>query len=147
MFDAENASMASGPVSERAEVARSSSAAGEKAGNDSPRSGRSYLALRGRRQFAKVFRNGVRSASGGVTVIKGPTRGGQPAVGIVTSKRNVGGAVDRNRAKRRLREALDVLQLENRSYIVIASRPVVRARFEAVVRWLEDALQKESTRE
>ncbi|NIA24002.1 MAG: hypothetical protein GWP04_00365 [Gammaproteobacteria bacterium] len=136
--------MGSGLVSEPEEAAPSSNAAGAKAGSASPRSGRQYLPLRGRKRFADVFGTGVRRRQGGVTVIRGPGRGNVPAVGIVASRRKVGGAVQRNRARRRIRAALDSLPLPKGSYIVIASKQVLDAPFGVLVRWLEVTVEKES---
>jgi|SRR5680860_571503 len=147
MFDAENESMGSERVSGLEGDAPSSSAVGGKADSVSPPSGRQYLSLRSRIRFGDVFRTGVRRRRGGITVLSGSESCDMPAVGIVASKKMVGGAVDRNRAKRRIRAALDRLPLENRSYIVIASKQVLEAPFETLVRWLEATIQKESARE
>jgi ribonuclease P protein component len=54
----------------------------------------------------------------------------------VVAGRPVGNAVRRNRAKRRLREALRRVPMrDGRDYVVIASAAVVRAPFEALVAW------------
>jgi ribonuclease P protein component len=54
----------------------------------------------------------------------------------VVAGRPVGNAVRRNRAKRRLREALRQVPIrDGRDYVVIASAAVVRAPFEALVAW------------
>lgn len=58
---------------------------------------------------------------------------GAPQVGIVASRR-VGGAVSRNRAKRRLREALRRVDLKpDTAYVVIASPGVVTTGFDRLV--------------
>jgi len=136
-----------GLVSEPEEAAPSSSAAGVSAGSASPRSGRQYLPLRGRKRFADVFGAGVWRRQGGVTVVYTRGRDSVPAVGIVASGKKVGGAVQRNRARRRIRAALDCLRLDNGSYIVIASRQVLEAPFGVLLRWLEVAVKEESIRE
>ncbi len=65
---------------------------------------------------------------------------GLPQVGIVASRR-VGGAVMRNRAKRRLREALMRVRLKpDKVYVVIASPGVTTASFDRLVRELGDAV-------
>jgi len=70
-------------------------------------------------------------------------RGGRDAeVGIVASKKRVGPAVDRNRAKRRIRAALGQVTLSEGSYIVVASRAVLTASFEEMVGWLETAMEE-----
>lgn len=65
---------------------------------------------------------------------------GLPQVGIVASRR-VGGAVARNRAKRRLREALMRVGLKSdTAYVVIASSGVVTMRFDNLVSELGAAI-------
>lgn len=65
---------------------------------------------------------------------------GLPQVGIVASRR-VGGAVARNRAKRRLREALMRVGLKtDTAYVVIASSGVVTMRFDNLVSELGAAI-------
>jgi len=74
-------------------------------------------------------------------VITVPSDPGGSRVGIVAS-RSVGGAVDRNRAKRRIREALARLALPEASdAIVIASSEAVTAQFAELVKWLEAAFR------
>jgi ribonuclease P protein component len=61
-------------------------------------------------------------------------------VGIVASLR-VGGAVARNRAKRRLREALMRVELKSdTAYVVVASPNVVTMRFDDLVGELGTAI-------
>ena len=71
---------------------------------------------------------------------------GLPQVGIVASRR-VGGAVTRNRAKRRLREALARVEMKrDTAYVVIASPDVVTMGFDHLIHGLGDAIA-ESERE
>ena len=56
----------------------------------------------------------------------------------------MGSAVQRNRAKRRLREALDRVKLRaGHEYVVIASGAVLTAPFHQVVGWLRRAIEEE----
>ena len=65
---------------------------------------------------------------------------GAPQVGIVASRR-VGGAVTRNRAKRRLREALMRVELrQDTAYVVVASPDVATMGFEHLVHGLGSAI-------
>jgi ribonuclease P protein component len=62
--------------------------------------------LRTSEEFSVVYRSGKRARTGSVVAIGLGTDAGEPKVGITCSKR-VGGAVSRNRAKRRLRAAAE----------------------------------------
>ena len=68
-------------------------------------------------------------------------------VGFVAGKK-VGNAVARNRAKRRLREALQRVTLAPATtYLVIAERGVVDAPFTLLIVWLENAVRDGAVRE
>ena len=77
-------------------------------------------------------------------VLSAAGRKGPPQVGFVAG-RKVGGAVVRNRAKRRLREAMtEVLSRsaprDGMTYVVIAQPGIDEASFSQLVRWLGEAV-------
>ena len=115
-----------------------------KAGSESRPKGRPYAPLRGRTAFQRVFRTGRRRNSGGVVVIVGSGGSGPARVGVVAGAKKVGGAVQRNRAKRRIREALAGVDLRNGcDYVVIASSSVLTAPMKELERWLRQAIGEE----
>ncbi len=70
---------------------------------------------------------------------------GPPRVGLVAG-RNVGNAVARNRAKRRIRAALERTSLEvGNDYIVVATGVVLYVTFGRLVEWLQAATDEEKT--
>jgi len=78
-----------------------------------------------------------------VTVVAAGGGPQTPLVGIVAG-RSVGGAVERNRAKRRLREALAQAPLRpDRDYVVVAARAVLDAPFPQVVAWVVQAVEEQ----
>jgi len=97
---------------------------------------RIYDSLRGRTAFSRLHRSGRRRRVGDVLVIAAPGVAEEVKVGVVAGRR-VGGAVVRNRAKRRLREALARAELTSgRSYIVIALSDLAEASFADLVAWV-----------
>ena len=104
-----------------------------------PPSKASYVALASSR-FGAVYRRGRRSERGGVMVIQGSGESGPPQVGIVAG-RGVGNAVLRNRAKRRLREAIRQVELRpDTAYVVVASTSTVAVPFDALIEALGQAI-------
>ncbi len=88
-------------------------------------------------------RNGTRRRVGGISVFVAPGAKGTTRVAFIAG-RGVGSAVRRNRAKRRLREALGRVPIrESRDYVVIAAEVVNRAPFEDLVAWLEKATEED----
>ena len=116
-----------------------SSGGASRGGSASLRRGRPYESLTGRSEIKEVRRVGTRRRAGGVTVITAPGRSGRPRVAVVAG-RKLGSAVDRNRAKRRLREAVAVAPIsDGYDYMVIASRAVLKAPFGDLVMWVRRA--------
>lgn len=75
-------------------------------------------------------------------MIAAPRHDGPTRVGLVAGRR-VGGAVARNRAKRRLRAVLDRTELPGSlDLVVIASPEVVDVPFGTLTRWLQDGLSR-----
>ena len=108
------------------------------------RRGRGFITLRRREAFKKAYRSTRRHRRGNVIVITSEGEPGLPQVGFVVGKRN-GKAAERNRVKRRLREAMARMALENgTAYLVIAQPGEPRlavAEFEEIVRWLRSAIE------
>lgn len=101
-----------------------------------------FQSLRGAGRFDALFCNGVRVRHKGVTVVKLERGPGPARVGLVVGRR-VGGAVMRNRVKRRLREALRRAgPVPGADYAVIASDKLAQARFSAVCDWIRRALDE-----
>jgi len=97
------------------------------------------------RAFGRVFAEGRRGQSGSVVAVARPS-GEQraPRVGVAASKR-VGSAVRRNRAKRRLREAVRARLAcipAGTDVVLIASPAVVSAPFDAVRADVVGALER-----
>ena len=66
---------------------------------------------------------------------------GMPQVGFVAG-RKVGNAVQRNRAKRRMREAVRSIPLaRDTAYVVIASHDVLDTEFTTLLSWLSEAIE------
>ena len=119
-----------------------SNAAGARAAAASRRRKRAFSSLRGRADFQRMRREGARRRVGGVTVVAAAGAAGSPRVGVLAGKA-VGGAVRRNRAKRRLREAVARVPLRgDRDYLVIAGETVPTAPFGTLVDWVRRAVEE-----
>lgn len=102
-----------------------------------------YSPLRRSSDIGKVRRNGHRHRVGGITIFVAEGEPGLPRVAFVAG-RAVGSAVRRNRAKRRLREALRRVPLrEGHDYVVTAGPKVVSVDFDTLLSWLTTALYEE----
>lgn len=87
---------------------------------------RPYESLRGDAEFARLRRRGRRADGTYVAVVAAPSpRGRKPRVGIATTK-GFGDAVDRNRARRRLRAALGVLDFADALDMIVTARTSAR---------------------
>jgi ribonuclease P protein component len=90
-----------------------------------------------------VRRDGIRRRVGGITIFVAAGEPGLPRVAFVAG-RAAGSAVDRNRAKRRLRQAVRQLPIrEGHDYVVVGDGSVVTARFETVMAWVRAGLAEE----
>ena len=110
------------------------------------------LRLKKRKDFLRVARDGRASATPGLVLqcAKQPSTiatepGPTPRVGFTASRR-VGGAVSRNRAKRRLRAVAATVMPEraraDRDYVLIARTNTLNRRFEDLVSDLDRALMR-----
>jgi len=111
----------------------------------SPRFGRAAR-LRSRAEFTAVQSGGRRAPGKYLTLLGRPNSLGRDRLGIIASKR-VGGAVERNRAKRRVRELFrrddtrpaGAAELD---LVVIVRSDLVDAPFESVAADFRAALKK-----
>lgn len=99
-------------------------------GSRFPRSAR----LRRRSDFSSVFDQGARRHGRLMTVIASPATGERSRLGIAAS-RKIGGSVERNRAKRRIREMFRRLTPATPTdVVVIPRREAVTAPFDVLTR-------------
>ena len=76
-------------------------------------------------------------------MVSSPGPASLPRLGLIVSK-TCGPAVTRNRIKRRLRAAVDTVELQpGTDYVIIASTQVAKAPFDQLTGWIERA-SKES---
>lgn len=86
---------------------------------------RRYASLRRRRDFARLRQRGRRTATAHFTLYRDEAapEGGRPQVGISVSK-DVGGAVVRNRVRRRVSATLhELLSAESCMRLLVVARP------------------------
>lgn len=96
--------------------------------------------LSGRQAFSKVLDSGIRRNRGPLTIIINPNDLQVTRVGLIVGRR-IGGAVARNRARRRIRHALAELDLTvGFDYVVIARPGLVEATFQELVDGLRMAV-------
>jgi ribonuclease P protein component len=95
------------------------------------------VSLKRRRDFRRIRANGRKGRSDGIVVFAVPSD--RPRVGL-TVKTGKGGAVARNRARRRVREAFRAQEIQGFDVIVVADEEAARLEFSALAAHLEKAL-------
>ena len=90
--------------------------------------------LRRRRDFTKVFSDGVRLNARGVTIIVRPNGLAHPRLGLVVARRVLPRAVNRHRLKRLVRESFrhNIEPLRGLDIVMIAKRGVEKMQSRAV---------------
>lgn len=102
--------------------------------------------LKRRPEFLRVAASGLKAAAPGL-VLQARARVGDDALRVgFTASRRVGGAVERNRAKRRLRAAADEVIARHAEkgfdYVLIARRATLTRPYPALLRDLAGALKR-----
>ena len=95
--------------------------------------------VRDRRTFGALRRDGARQRSGPVTVtaLRDPAAGGARVAYAVS--RSVGGAVERNRLRRRLRAIVHDTELAPGAYLVAVSPAAAQLSFDELAAHVEQA--------
>jgi ribonuclease P protein component len=115
---------------------QSSSPAVTRVANASPLEASSVSSIRHRSDFDRIFGTGRKHRVGRIVVITAPGLPGQFRFGLVAGKK-IGGAVERNRVKRRIRHAIRLAEPPlGFDAVVIGSRDVLDVPFERLVQWL-----------
>ncbi len=98
-----------------------------------------YVSLKNATDFNHVFRFGVRSRQGGITLLTSPGPTEYSRLGLVVGRR-VGSAVVRNRVKRRLRAAVREVGLPHGvDCVVLGSKAVADVPFSILCGWIHKA--------
>lgn len=94
-----------------------------------------------RKDFDELFSTASRRRSGDVTILRSPGSGDDVTRVAVIAGKRVGNAVARNRAKRRIREALRRVDLPEQERIAVVAGPSVpTVPFDMLVKWLKGGL-------
>ena len=95
--------------------------------------------LRSSASFRTVLATGRRRRVGDLVIIRAAGQAGNVRFGLVTGRR-IGSAVVRNRAKRRLREAIRAVGLPvGYDFVLIAGPTVSEVPFATLVSWISKA--------
>jgi len=95
------------------------------------------LPLRSSDDFRRVLTLGTRRRVGDLIVVRAPGQPAQVRVGLVAGKRT-GNAVQRNRAKRRIRQAVRQAEFPAGDFVVMAGPTTVSVDFAELVSWLRE---------
>jgi len=97
------------------------------------------VSLRSAASFRAVLATGRRRRAGDLVIVRAVGQPGNVRFGLVTGRR-IGSAVVRNRAKRRLREAIREAGLPaGYDFVVIAGQTVPTVPFTTLVSWILEA--------
>ncbi|MGI9627032.1 MAG: ribonuclease P protein component [Longimicrobiales bacterium] len=98
-----------------------------------------------RNDFDVLFATGTRRRSGDLTVVRAPVGAGSMTKVAVIAGKRVGNAVQRNRAKRRVREALRRVGLPTGEHIAVMAGPRTgTADFPVLVEWVRGGLHADA---
>ena len=95
------------------------------------------LPLKSSDDFSRVLSLGTRRRVGDITVVRAPGQPTQVRVGLVAGKRT-GNAVQRNRAKRRIRQAVRQADIPAGDYVVMAGPGTASVNFSELVSWIRE---------
>lgn len=104
----------------------------------SPPDSRTVGRLRRSSEFEKVLATGRRRRVGDLVAVVAPSEAMEARVGLIVG-RKVGNAVQRNRAKRRLRHALiEAAPTPGHDFVVIAGSQVARVDWNLLRGWVQE---------
>ena len=104
------------------------------------------VSLRSSARFRTVLATGRRRRAGDLVIVRAVGQPGNVRFGLVTGRR-IGSAVVRNRAKRRLREAIRTAGLPaGYDFVVIAGKSVLEVPFATLMSWISEEAENGSDR-